>query len=54
MESDWARRVRMEVQRVWQEVWKRAIREDEVERGEGRGWGGLVGSPMLKALLSDY
>jgi hypothetical protein len=38
---------------VWQEVWKRWIRSEEVERGEGRGcrfgWAG----PMLNASLGS-
>lgn len=43
------RSVRMLVQRVWQEVWKRWIRSFLVKRRGGRGWRLGMGSAMLKA-----
>lgn len=41
------------MQRVWQAVWKRRIREEEAERGVGRGWRWGWGGPMLKASLGS-
>ena len=38
---------------VWQAVWKRRIRGEEVERGVGRGWRAGWGGPMLKASLGS-
>lgn len=50
MESAVPRRVRMLVQSVWQEVWKRLMRSEESDKGGGRGWSFGYGSAMLKAL----
>lgn len=43
-------RVRMVVQRVWQEDWKREMRAEEDERRGGRGWRVGWEEAMLKAL----
>jgi len=49
----WARRARICLQRVWQEVWKLEIRVEEGESVDGRGWRvgwRALGGAMLKAL----
>ena len=41
------------MQSLWHAFWKRRIRVDEVESGEGRGWRFGCGGPMLNASLGS-